>query len=124
MGVCFKLKVEDMDGFVELLVQVQPRRLLLANALSQHTLSILANSLKSNLEVEAMHLPATKDGLGDISKLLQRCPCLRNCRLSNGGLNAPDVAGLRAEVAGDCNLIELCIMESEVGEFIAITYCA
>jgi len=99
LEVCFKLKVEDMDGFVELLVQVQPRRLLLANALLQHTLSILANSLKSNLEVEAMHLPATKDGLGDISKLLQRCPCLRNCRLSNGGLNASDVAGLRAEVA-------------------------
>lgn len=97
LEVRFDLKRDDIEDFVELLLQVQPRRLLVEN-LSRSALSTLATSLKSCLEVEVLHVKTCKESLEDVARLLRWCRTLRHCRLINTGLTAVDVQDLRSEI--------------------------
>jgi len=96
LEISSKLPQRDVDSLLELLVQLQPQRLLLRGALTQRTLSMLADRLHADLEVDVIEIPVTLEGLKDVELLLARCPRLRLCRLfASTGLSAEDVKFLR-----------------------------
>lgn len=94
----FRLTMDDINPLVELLMQCQPRRLILTAALNEMTLGGLARNLKAKLEVETLHLPVTRQGVKDAATVVRLCPCLECCYFHEGNLRREDVKDLRDEV--------------------------
>lgn len=89
----------EMKLVADILMVVQPRRVIFSGALEGSSLEILSSEITVDLELETLQIRApVPEKLSLLASILRRCPLLRVCYIC-GELEAVHVAGLRAEFA-------------------------
>lgn len=103
----FGLSAEEAASLVELLVQVQPKRLIW-RSVNEH-LKIIASTMKSDLDLQVLDLhPIKQSDIDEVLRLALHCPALQRCQLRgppsfnprncNHELTADDVRELRSKI--------------------------